>query len=307
MKHLIEIIDYNLPRIQDVWASSWRILEEFFIRMCLHPVPKICMSALDSLKQVTLKLIKIPEKAPFEQRVFMSPFLDVFDRSNTNIKELIVSILGMCICKELQSGWEVIFDILQKADNEDVIRVINRIVEVGLHNMLDPHSRLHSIIINKVTLGVVNDLALDLLVKITQFFDTQEQWLESLRTVRNKFKGTLNLSVLRRFFSILALVKNKSQEVFEQVYDLNLFASESGASEAHEIFKESNGLEASFLLENFSKVVELWSIQLESDNKLIYLEHFQFQVVKLGLEMSAGQLEHTFEYLIKKLHDSNPS
>lgn len=60
LKHLIEIIDHNAKRMAAVWTPTWKILEDFYIRMCLHPIPNICMAALDSLKQVTLKLIKVP-------------------------------------------------------------------------------------------------------------------------------------------------------------------------------------------------------------------------------------------------------
>lgn len=117
LKHLIEIVDYNLVRISNIWPAVWRVLEDFFIRMGLHPKQSIAMAAIDSLKQVTLKLMRLPENPPFEQKIYMSPFLDVFDRSNATVKELIVSILGMCIGKDLKSGWDVVFEILQKADN----------------------------------------------------------------------------------------------------------------------------------------------------------------------------------------------
>lgn len=44
------------------------------------------MAAVDSLKQVILKLIKIPESPPFEQKSYMSPLLDMFDGSNLLVK-----------------------------------------------------------------------------------------------------------------------------------------------------------------------------------------------------------------------------
>lgn len=60
LKHLIEIVDYNTHRIANIWPPVWRILEDFFIRTGLHPKQSIAMAAVDSLKQVILKLIKIP-------------------------------------------------------------------------------------------------------------------------------------------------------------------------------------------------------------------------------------------------------
>lgn len=50
--------------------------------------------------------------------------------------------------------------------------MIHRIVETGLENVIDKENRLHNIIINKVTLGPVDELSLDLLIRITQFFST---------------------------------------------------------------------------------------------------------------------------------------
>lgn len=44
------------------------------------------MAAVDSLKQIILKLIKLPEEPPFEQKNYMSPLLDMFDGSNILIK-----------------------------------------------------------------------------------------------------------------------------------------------------------------------------------------------------------------------------
>lgn len=112
---MIEIVDYNVSRMAALWPE--RILSDFFIRMGLHPKQAIAMAAVDSLKQVVLKLIKVPESPHFEQKKYMSLFVDIFDRSNEIMKELIVSILGMCVGKDLKSGWEVVFDILQKAEN----------------------------------------------------------------------------------------------------------------------------------------------------------------------------------------------
>jgi hypothetical protein len=54
--------------------------------MGLHPKQTIAMAAVDSLKQVALKLMKIPESHPFEQKSYLSPFLDIFDRSNGTVK-----------------------------------------------------------------------------------------------------------------------------------------------------------------------------------------------------------------------------
>lgn len=67
----------------------------------------------------------------------MSPLLDMFDGSNLLVKQLIVSILGVCVGKDLKSGWEIVFEILQKAENDAVIKVIERIVETGLQNIVD--------------------------------------------------------------------------------------------------------------------------------------------------------------------------
>jgi hypothetical protein len=63
------------------------------------------------------------------------------------MKDLIVNIIGMLICKEMATGWQVIYSILEKADeNEAVIKVVDRIMTVGLGTVLHP-TKLHRILV----------------------------------------------------------------------------------------------------------------------------------------------------------------
>jgi hypothetical protein len=60
LKHTIEIVEYNLGRLRALWAVVWPLLQDFFVKLCLHPRSNIGMAAIDSLKQLTLKLMRIP-------------------------------------------------------------------------------------------------------------------------------------------------------------------------------------------------------------------------------------------------------
>lgn len=61
LKHVIELVEYNLPRLRSLWQFVWPVLQDFFVKLCLHPRSNIGMAAIDSLKQLTMKLMRIPE------------------------------------------------------------------------------------------------------------------------------------------------------------------------------------------------------------------------------------------------------
>lgn len=60
LKHAVEVVEYNLPRLKTLWVYVWPLLQDFFVKLCLHPRSNIGMAAIDSLKQLTMKLMRIP-------------------------------------------------------------------------------------------------------------------------------------------------------------------------------------------------------------------------------------------------------
>lgn len=82
-----------------------------------------------------------------QQRQFLEPFQYVYDRSGPTMKELIINIIGMLVCKDMNTGWEVIQTILEKADEtEAIIKVVDRVATVGF-DVARNADKLHQIIL----------------------------------------------------------------------------------------------------------------------------------------------------------------
>lgn len=59
LRHITEILEYNLGRLEYVWDEIWGTIEVYFKGICLHPMKQISMAAIDSYKQLSLKIFKI--------------------------------------------------------------------------------------------------------------------------------------------------------------------------------------------------------------------------------------------------------
>jgi hypothetical protein len=94
------------------------------------------MSAIDSLKQLTMKMIKLKSKKQMNEyeinhTELISIYLYIFERSPSYIKDLIINILLNVVCREMRSGWEELYTMLELSDSEDntvVMKVVNRLV-----------------------------------------------------------------------------------------------------------------------------------------------------------------------------------
>lgn len=92
------------------------------------------MSAIDSYKQLAMKMIKVNpiEEGHINHAELMNVYLYVFERSPAYIKDLIINVLLNVVSKDMRSGWEEIYTILEISDSEDktvVMKVINRLVK----------------------------------------------------------------------------------------------------------------------------------------------------------------------------------
>ena len=82
-----------------------------------------------------------------QQRQFLEPFQYVYDRSGPTMKELIINIIGMLVCKDMNTGWEVIQNKKEKADEtEAIIKVVDRVATVGF-DVARNADKLHQIIL----------------------------------------------------------------------------------------------------------------------------------------------------------------
>jgi len=147
LRHINSLLEYNIPRFGELAAHLWQLMQDYFRDICLHPRREVSMAAVDSLKQMVLKLLKLREEAvPHE--ALMETFLHIFERSCLEMKDLIANVLLNLITAELRDGWEAVYQILDRLDTKDkhlVVRILGRLVgEIGLQR-LTSLPRLHAI------------------------------------------------------------------------------------------------------------------------------------------------------------------
>lgn len=93
------------------------------------------MAAIDSYKQLTLKLFKLHEEAVPHEAI-MDTYCHIFERSCLEMKDLIANVLLNLITPDMRGGWESVYAILDVLDTKDkqlVVKIIGRFIsEVGL-------------------------------------------------------------------------------------------------------------------------------------------------------------------------------
>ena len=87
------------------------------------------MSAIDSLKQLAMKLVRLRIEAVPHDALFEC-FLYVFERSGVEMKDLIANVMLNMITSSLRGGWDAIYSILNVLDTKDkqlVVKLIGRL------------------------------------------------------------------------------------------------------------------------------------------------------------------------------------
>jgi len=280
LKHTIELVEYNLDRLRSLWGSVWPLLQDFFVKLCLHPRSNIGMAAIDSLKQLTMKLMRIPEDEVLQQRQFLEPFQYVYDRSGPTMKELIINIIGMLVCKEMNTGWEVIQAILEKADEtEAIVKVVDRMVTVGLDAVRNTE-KLHQIIIKELlTLNEVESRLLpkilELASRLATHLNSDRSYLETLSALLEKYEMTENPDLLRCLFEMIESIPHRTPEMFDVVLKLHNFTNRvRDYARSSLISGYTNLINQSYLVESFDKLRELWLMNLDSRNRRAFLAMF---------------------------------
>lgn len=59
LQKIVEVAEYNMNRVKFVWQKIWNIMQEHFSKVGCHHVLSISMFAVDSLKQLALKFLKV--------------------------------------------------------------------------------------------------------------------------------------------------------------------------------------------------------------------------------------------------------
>lgn len=72
LSKLVEVAFFNMTRIRLVWTRIWKILSPFFQDAVCHSNAKVAMYALDSLRQISMKLLERDELSNYN---FQNDFL----------------------------------------------------------------------------------------------------------------------------------------------------------------------------------------------------------------------------------------
>ena len=68
------------------------------------------MAAIDSYKQLSLKIFKINKNGKkIPHHLVLETYLYIFERSNIYMKDFIINILINVVSSDINSGWEIIY------------------------------------------------------------------------------------------------------------------------------------------------------------------------------------------------------
>lgn len=59
LQRIVEVTDLNMDRIKIIWSKIWQILQAHFTKAGCHNNQKIAIYAIDSLKQLAKRFLKV--------------------------------------------------------------------------------------------------------------------------------------------------------------------------------------------------------------------------------------------------------
>lgn len=122
LQKVVEISYYNMGRIRLQWSRVWEHIGQHFTTAGRSSNEDVAVFAVDSLRQLSVKLIEKGELPNFHfQKEFLRPFLSILDDINTvspNIQDMVVRCVAQLIQSQwtnIRSGWANIFLVLHLA------------------------------------------------------------------------------------------------------------------------------------------------------------------------------------------------
>lgn len=114
LQKMVDICYYNMERIRVEWSRIWALMGEQFKIILCDTNDTVVESALDSLRQLSMRFLDFEELTSFKfQKDFLQPF-DYAMRNNKSarIKTLVLECLRQMVVAKastLHSGWSAIF------------------------------------------------------------------------------------------------------------------------------------------------------------------------------------------------------
>ncbi|KAL7059279.1 hypothetical protein AAHC03_013401 [Spirometra sp. Aus1] len=122
LQKVVEISYYNMGRIRLQWSRVWEHIGQHFTTAGRSSNEDVAVFAVDSLRQLSVKLIEKGELPNFHfQKEFLRPFLSILDDINAvspNIQDMVVRCVAQLIQSQwtnIRSGWANIFLVLNLA------------------------------------------------------------------------------------------------------------------------------------------------------------------------------------------------
>lgn len=119
LQKIVELSYYNMERIRFEWTQIWRVLQPYFNVVALHHDIDVATFAVDSLRQLGMKILEREELGHFSsQHEYLKSFEYIIKNTKSaQIRELILNSISQMInskAESMRSGWKSIFQTLLK-------------------------------------------------------------------------------------------------------------------------------------------------------------------------------------------------
>lgn len=125
MQKVVEVADGNMYcRSRLEWTQIWQVMSEYYISLGCFPMGQVALSAIDSLKQLSVKFLEKEDLRAYNfQKSFIRPFEYIISRTpSADTREMILHVVHNIVqtrYKSLSSGWKVVFSVCTYcAENE---------------------------------------------------------------------------------------------------------------------------------------------------------------------------------------------
>ena len=125
MQKVVEVADGNMYcRSRLEWTQIWQVMSEYYIALGCFPMGQVALSAIDSLKQLSVKFLEKEDLRAYNfQKSFIRPFEYIISRTpSADTREMILHVIHNIVqtrYKSLSSGWKVVFSVCTYcAENE---------------------------------------------------------------------------------------------------------------------------------------------------------------------------------------------
>ncbi|KAJ9142960.1 Protein transport protein SEC7 [Pleurostoma richardsiae] len=199
LQKIVEISYYNMARVRFEWTNIWEVLGDHFNKVGCHVNEKIVIFSVDSLRQLSMRFMKIEELAGFKfQKDFLKPFEHIMSNSNNvRVKELVLQCLIQMIQQSgehIRSGWRTIFGVFTVAARDPNEIIVN----LAYENVTQVYKTRFGVVIAQ---GAFTDLIVCLteFSKNIRFQKKSLQAMETLKSIIPKMLKTPECPLSQRF------------------------------------------------------------------------------------------------------------